>query len=141
MRTQLATFLDGQERTASSQALNNPIDIEEQHREHTYPDRCTPECNFITCGFRTLENKGKPCFKKWKSAETKEKPAFRSVSPTLEQKLAKALQKVLKPYHDRLSRLENAPDYHVQRSLNGIPQEPLPVGYPRLFELRQAKHD
>ncbi len=97
----------GTERSTSAQELNNPIDIEEQHRESVYPDICTPECKHITCGYRTEENKGRPCFMKWQQYET----PLPKVTQTIEEQvdplsLVNRIMKKLEPTFEKLRELD-----------------------------------
>lgn len=129
----------GKERSA--QQLNNPPNIEELHREHTYPDICTPECEHITCPYRTEENRGRPCFMKWKQAETKQKNTLpqtipeTSYSEKIERSIEKLVNKLLEPHEQRLRAIENKPNYRSPRSYSNTQPSPF-KGRPHLRTLR-----
>ena len=142
MRSQFRAFLDRDSEKGEQRAFHLPTG------EEAPPRICDPSiCKITACPQRNnVDQHGKECW--YYTQKNKGAPLPHSVSPTsysegytLAQQIEKVLQKALKPLHDRLEKLENEPDYHVQRSFNGTPQEPLPVGYPELFKLRKAKHD
>lgn len=135
-------MLDAVEKAGEQRAFQLPTGEQEP------PKICDPSvCKITACPQRNnVDQHGKECW--YYTQKNKGAPLPHSVSPTsysegytLEQQIEKVMQEALKPYLDRLERLENAPDYHVQRSFNGTPKETLPVGLPRLYnEMRRKSH-
>ena len=82
------------------------VSIDEQHRETDFPDVCMPDCNHITCGYRTLENKGRPCFMKFAQYKT---PPNNLVDPFgMQRQIDEIVKKAFAPITRRLEKLETS---------------------------------
>jgi|GEM_PF-5128160 len=103
---------------AMADASQRSVNPEEQHRENLFPEMCSPECEYITCGFRTEENKGRPCFMKWKQFKTPPQPLSDPLARApipLQTQIDQALKRAFRPLFARLEAIENQT---VQRSID-----------------------
>lgn len=116
METQFRQVL---ERSASSE-LNNPTNIEEESRKRLFPQICSEECKYKTCGFHTQENYGKACQMQWQQYKTEKKVLPDPLAHIETQaRIDKIVKKAFEPFEKRLREIENEPEYHaVQRSIN-----------------------
>ena len=125
--TAIRAMLEAIERSASSE-LNNPPDIDEEHRKTTYPEICSEDCPHRTCPYHTQENYGRPCFMRFEQYKTPPQHMPPSDRPTpyakasLTQSIEEAVKQAFRPIEQRLTALENQAGYerHPElRSLNG----------------------
>jgi len=84
--------------------INRSANVDEAHREEAFPDVCTPTCEHITCSYRRIENKGRPCFMKFSQYKT---PPNNLIDPYgMQRQIDQALARAFKPMTDRIEQLE-----------------------------------
>jgi hypothetical protein len=108
--------------------------------EETPPRICDPKnCKIVACPARNNPDAwGKPCiYYTAKNQSTPQvDPTKPPTTPTFEQRIEKAFEKAFASLETRLKAIEQEARANEVRSLNGnmsIP-EPLPVGFPRLYQ-------
>lgn len=106
---------------ASQKGKERSVNVDEAHREEAYPDICSEECTFITCGFRRQENYGKICEKKWEQYKTKEKglPNPLARIPNTQRQVDEIVNRLMKPFLERLEKLETGTPIERHIQFNG----------------------
>lgn len=114
MSTQFGKHIN---RSTDAERLNNPPNVDETHRKQAYPDVCTPTCEHVTCGYRTVENEGRPCFMKFSQYKTKPNDLVEPFG--MQRQIDEIVKKGFEQFEKRLRKIENEPEHHaVQRSIN-----------------------
>jgi hypothetical protein len=112
--------------------------------EETPPQTCDPSvCKIVACPQRNNPDQwGKTCIYYTAKNEPipQVDPTKPPTTPSLEQRIEKAIEDAFAPLESRLKAIEQQAEASEVRSLNGNIPEPLPVGFPRLYEESLRRH-